>query len=98
MKKSQLKLNAKRKIAEDSGLEFLEKKKFTKTNRFIIKIKKTMGIYGMAMYVPLFFSIPLGVIITAKFYGKNKMTYPIIILGIFLNGFMTTSLAYLIFR
>jgi len=85
-----------KKQAEEAGIELPLKKKFTKTNKFVVRMKMRFGIYGIAMYAPLFLSIPLGSIITAKFYGKEKKTFPIILFGIFFNGLLTTGLAYLI--
>lgn len=80
---------------EKAKKAIVKKKVFTKTNRSIVKLKHKLGIYGVAMYIPLFFSIPVGSIITAKFYGKYVKTYPIILLGIFVNGLITTGIAYL---
>ncbi len=78
------------------GIELPRKNKFTKTNKFIVHMKMRFGIYGISMFAPLFFSIPLGTIVAAKFYGKERKTFFIIMLGIFLNGFLTTGLAFLI--
>ena len=73
------------------------KKKFTRFNKFIVKLKRRFGIYGIAFYAPLFLSVPLGSIVTAKFYGKEKRTFPLILIGICMNGAITTGLAYIIF-
>lgn len=77
-----------------NGIVLPQKKKFTKMNKFVVRMKMKFGIFGIAMYAPLFLSVPVGSIITAKFYGKEKRTFPIIIFGMFANGFITTSLAY----
>lgn len=75
--------------------ELMKRKKiFTKTNKFIVKLKHRFGIYGVSIYAPLFLSVPVGTIITAKFYGKEKRTYPLIIFGMFFNGAITTGLTY----
>lgn len=71
------------------------KRKFTRTNKFIVRIKMKLGIYGIAMFAPFIMSIPLGSIVTAKFYGKQKITFPLIVLGIGLTGLLTTGLTYL---
>ncbi len=80
----------------ETGIPLKQKKKFTKTNKLIVRIKNKLGIIGVAFYAPLFLSIPIGSIITAKFYGKEKRTFPLIILGIFINGLLTTGSAFLI--
>jgi hypothetical protein len=79
------------------GKSVKKKKIFTKTNRIIIKVKHSLGIIGICFFGPLFLSAPIGSIIAAKFYGKLKKTYPLIILGMFVNATATTALAYLIF-
>lgn len=92
-------LNKKREAfikAEKAGIQLPKKNIFTKTNKTLIKIKHRLGIFGVSFLAPLFLSIPVGTIIVAKFYGKNKFTYPIIILGIILNGLITTGISYLI--
>ncbi len=49
------------------------KKRFTKSNRIIIKVKKKFGIIGVCAISPLFLSIPLGVFLCLKFFGNKKM-------------------------
>lgn len=78
------------------GVEITQKRKFTRGNKFIVRVKMKLGIFGTAMWVPLFLSVPLGSIITAKFYGHDKRTFPIIVLGFFVNGMVMTSIAYFI--
>lgn len=79
------------------GKEVPEKKIFTRMNKFVVKMKRSVGIIGISFWAPFFLSIPLGSIIAAKFYGENKKTYPLIIMGIFLNGIVTTGIAFLFF-
>ena len=70
------------------------KKNFTRMNKFILKIKKTFGQFGIAMWAPFFLSVPIGSIIAAKFYGDSKKTYPLIVLGMLVNGLITTSITF----
>lgn len=78
-----------------SGKPYKPKKKFSFTNKLIVKTKFTFGIYGICLWVPLFFSIPLGSVIVAKFYRKDKRSFPLVLTGIFLNGFITSSIVYI---
>lgn len=73
------------------------KKKFSKTNKFIIRIKHKLGIYGICFWAPFFLSVPIGSIIVAKFYGKQNKTFPLIVLGMAINSLIMTSVAYLLF-
>ena len=81
-------------ITNGTPLKF--KRKFTRFNKLIVKLKRNLGIYGIAFYAPLFLSVPVGSIVTAKFYGKEKRTFPLILLGICINGAITTGIAYII--
>jgi uncharacterized membrane protein len=85
---------AKIRMAEAQGLEVKHKKKFTRMNKLIVRIKHRLGIIGISIYAPLFLSVPIGSIIAAKFYGKDKRTFPLIVLGMFINGAITTGIAY----
>jgi hypothetical protein len=89
------------KRAAEKKLKSLEvsknKKMFTKTNKFVVKMKRNVGIIGVSFLAPFFLSIPIGTIITAKFYGKRHITYPLILLGIGVMGLITTGLAYFVF-
>lgn len=82
--------------AKEKGIELPQKKKFTKTNKFIVRLKLKLGIYGISFFAPLFLSVPIGTIITAKFYGKLSKTFPLILLGMVVNGLATTGLSYAI--
>ncbi|WP_430404577.1 hypothetical protein [Fluviicola sp.] len=77
-----------------NGTPLKYKPKFTRFNKLIVRLKRRLGIYGIAFYAPLFLSVPVGSIVTAKFYGKEKRTFPLILLGICINGFITTGIAY----
>jgi uncharacterized protein (DUF2062 family) len=81
----------------EKGIELPIKRKFTKMNKFIVKIKMSLGIVGISLWAPFFLSIPVGSIVTAKFYGHDKKTYPLIVVGMFINAFATTGIAYLIY-
>ena len=80
-----------------NGTPLKYKPKFTRFNKLIVRLKRRLGIYGIAFYAPLFLSVPVGSIVTAKFYGKEKRTFPLILLGICINGALTTGLAYIIY-
>jgi hypothetical protein len=72
------------------------KRKSSKSKRLILKIKNKFGMYGICILGPFILSIPIGTIIAAKMYGKSKMTYPIILFGLALNGMILTVISYLI--
>ncbi len=93
--KKRYKVNEK---AKKEGIVIPRKKSFTRTNKLIVRIKKSMGIIGTCFWIPFFLSIPLGSIVAAKFYGKKKKTFPLILVGIFINAFVTTTISYSIYQ
>lgn len=95
MHRAKHKIEKLRKYHLERGTTFIEKRKFTWINRKVVKVKMTLGIYGTALWVPLFLSVPLGCIITAKFFGDDKRTFPLIVLGMFINCAITTGIVYL---
>lgn len=70
-------------------------KTFSKTNRTIISLKLKLGKWMICWLVPLFFSLPLGSIITAKFYKHHKNTYFLVLLGVTINCSLITGCTYL---
>ncbi len=80
-----------------TGEKLKVKKTFTSMNKLIVRIKRKLGIIGTCFWVPFFLSIPVGSIVTAKFYGKHRKTFPLITVGICLNAFVTTTLSYTIY-
>lgn len=74
--------------------EFFKKKKkksqakkiFSRKNILIVKVKNKFGLFGIAMTIGLI-SVPLGAIITGKYFGKHKMAIPTLIGCAFLWSF-----------
>ncbi len=94
LKRSHQKKVQKYKAAIAAGVEIQHKPIFTKRNKTIIRLKNKIGIIPFSLWAPFLISIPLGSIITAKFFGKRKMTFPLMVIGIFLNNTITVSLVY----
>jgi len=72
--------------AQEKGIETPRKKIFTKMNKLMVKTKMKFGIYAFTFVVPLIFSIPIGSILCAKFYGHEKRTYPLMVLNMGIYG------------
>lgn len=78
----------------ENGIPLKFKKRFTRTNKLVVSMKRRLGIVGISMYAPLLLSVPIGSIITAKFYGKDRRTFPLIVFGMIVNGAITTGITY----
>lgn len=85
---------AKRLDAIYHGYVWVEPKRFTRLNKLVVLLKRKIGIYGVALYAPFFLSVPLGTIVTVKFFGGRKKTFPLILLGLAKNSLITTSIVY----
>ena len=78
--------------ALQSGVELKRKKIFTRTNKMMVRVKRRFGIYAFTFIVPLIFSIPLGSILCAKFYGHHKQTYPLMVLNMGIYGLISSTI------
>jgi hypothetical protein len=94
LKRARAKKQASYQESLKKGIPLKTKKTFTPLNKGVVKMKRKLGIIGITFFAPLFMSVPIGSIVTAKFFGKNKFTYPLILLGMVCNGFITTGIAF----
>ena len=55
-------------------------KRFSKRNRFMVRVKTTYGLWGIIIATPVFLTIPIGAFLANKYYGRRKyiVTYMII--------------------
>lgn len=73
-----------------------KKKKFTKTNRFIIKMKHRIGMKGLAFIGPPFLSVPLSCAIMAKFYRHQALTaYTYLCVSVLFWAFLLSTTSFL---
>jgi hypothetical protein len=62
-----------------------------------VQIKRRFGFYGITLFAPLFFSVPIGSYVAAKFYGKYQTTFWFVLVGLALNAFLLTLISYALF-
>lgn len=84
-------------LAMSKGEVYLPKKKFTRINKALVKIRQTLGIYPFTFLAPLFLSIPLGSIVCAKFFGHHKKTFPLMLFFTGIYGVLMTLLMLAIY-
>lgn len=87
----------KRATALAAGKDPINYHKVTRTKKWIIRIKWRFGFYGITLFAPLLFSVPIGSFVAAKFYGRYQTTFLFILLGLAGNAFLLTLLSYAIF-
>lgn len=68
-----------------------EKKVFTRMNRTIVRVKSTYGLLGLAVLTPCLFSIPLGALLAARYFDKDKRTLPFLLASVIVWSFILTS-------
>lgn len=95
MDRAAKKRKLKRQLAIDNGIEYIPKKKFTRINKTMVRVKRSIGIYGVTLLAPLFLSIPLGSVVCAKFYGHQRKTFPLMLLFTSLYSLLMCSIMYL---
>ncbi len=67
------------------------KRSFTRTNRAIIRVKRTQGLSGLAFLTPTLISIPIGALLAAKYFRHEKRTLPILLSSVALWGLVFTA-------
>lgn len=96
LERSKKKRFQRRKDALDMGFEYFEPKKFTRTNKLVVRTRRRFGFFVCSFFFPFLLSVPLGTIIATKFFGSRTLFFPIVALGLSFNGLLATILVYLI--
>lgn len=73
-----------------------KKKKFTKLNRLLIKVKHYFGIVGVSIVSPLVLSIPFGTFIAISFFGFKHRIKTIVLMSI--SAVLWTIALYFIYH
>ncbi len=82
----------KEKRAREKGEAFF-KKKFTRTNKIIVRVKRAFGLIGLALLTPTIISIPLGSIIAAKYFRRNRWTVPALLISVAFWSVLLSTIA-----
>ena len=74
-----------------SALEVKSKRKFTSSNKLIVRIKMRYGLIGLIITTPSVISIPVGTIVIHHFYRKKVrnvllLTVSLLVWSVILNG------------
>ena len=72
------------------------RKKFTRRNKLIIKIRRTYGFWGIIITMPIFLSIPLGAFLMHKYFRYKKGAVLYSLIAIAAEGIILCFLYYLI--
>jgi len=80
-----------------AGKEPFNYYKVTRTKKFIVQMKRRFGFYGITLFGPLLFSVPIGSYVVAKFYGKFPSAFLFVLMGLAANAFLLTFISYAVF-
>lgn len=78
--------------------KFVPRKKFTRTNKFVVRIKRRFGLIGLSIVTPAIISIPFGSVILARFYPNWKITIPVLFGFVVFWSFFLTTFGHYIFE
>lgn len=55
---------------------------FTRTNRWIVRVKQRHGIRGLAVFAPPTLSVPVTALLAAKYFRHQRSTLPTLLLSV----------------
>jgi len=64
------------------------RKKFTWINKFMVKLRRGYGMWGIILLTPVLLSLPIGAFLLRKYYHENKFSFPLMISSIIIEGFI----------
>lgn len=74
-----------------------ERRIFTRKNKWIVRLKRSRwGFLLVVALCPTFLSVPLGTIVTMKFYGHRRATVPAILGSLAAWSLLFTGLVHLV--
>ncbi len=69
------------------------RKKFTRRTKFMVKLRRHYGMWGIILLTPVLLSLPIGAFLLRKYYRQNRFSFPLMISSIVVEGFLL-CLAY----
>lgn len=78
------------------GFEYFEPRRFTRTNKWVVRVRRKFGFFVCVFFFPFLLSVPVGTLIATKFYGKKTFFFPLVVIGLAINGLISTFIVYVI--
>ena len=83
-------------LADTKKLIKPAKRKFTRKNKLIIRIRNKYGFLGIILLTPVLLSIPIGAFLAQKYYSRKKHTLVYLSLSVMLWSFFISSVLFLV--
>ncbi len=64
------------------------RKKFSWKNKFMVKLRRGYGMWGIILLTPVLLSLPIGAFLLRKYYRGNKLSFPLMLASIVIEGFL----------
>lgn len=64
---------------------------FTRTNRLIVRLKHTYGLYGMAFALTPLLSVPVTALLAAKYFRHDERTLPALLAAVVAWSFLLSA-------
>ena len=68
---------------------------FSRRTRFIVKMKRSYGLWGIVITTPVLLSIPVGAFIASRYYAKNRKVILYMLISIVGWGAIFSSVLFL---
>ncbi|MEI8201988.1 MAG: hypothetical protein WCH34_03190 [Bacteroidota bacterium] len=73
-----------------------KRKVFSFRNRLLVRMKSNFGIIGIAILTPILISIPIGALLARRYYAKNRITIPLLIISVCFWSFVISLLIHIL--
>ncbi len=77
---------------DEHGNARIAPKVFTRRNRWLIRLKHSSGLRGLAALTPLVLTIPVGSIIAARFFRHDRRTLPVLFSSVVIQSMVVSAI------
>ena len=91
-------LNYYRNWKQKRAIKRKSRKKFSKRNKIIVKVRSIYGMWGICLLTPCFLSIPLGAFLLRKYYHKKRIAIPVMVLTIIIEGIIISVISWYVYQ
>ncbi len=64
------------------------RRKFTWRTKFVVKLRRGYGMWGIILLTPVLLSLPIGAFLLRKYYRQNRLALFFMLLSIVVEGFI----------
>ena len=72
------------------------KKIFTRRNKLFVRARSAYGMWGIIVFTPILFSIPVGAFLLRKYYGHRKEVIPGAVIVLVVEGIIICSVSWFV--